>query len=318
MTGLASGVAAITTGGNHSCALMKSGGVKCWGDNANGVLGNGTTVDSHVPIDVSGLTSGVQAIDAGSHHSCALMVAGGVKCWGYNLNGQLGDGSREVLSRIPVDVSGLAGGVVAISAGGGHTLAMMTDGSVKAWGCNCLGQVGDGSTVDRDLPVDVKGLTSSASAITAGDGHSCALTVEGGVLCWGDSGGKLGNATINANFSVTPVTVDGLATGAIAVAAGGIGTCALTSAGGVLCWGDNTYGGIGNGTFTSSNSPADVAGLQSGIATIALGQHHVCAVTTGGGILCWGDNQYGQLGNGTNSGGGPVNGVNVPVAVLKL
>jgi alpha-tubulin suppressor-like RCC1 family protein len=103
VTGLSSGVTAVSIGGLHTCALNAAGGVMCWGSNGYGELGDGTTTDRHTPVDVSGLSSGVTTIAAGEEHTCALTATGGVKCWGYNYRGQLGDGTA-VYSPIPVDV----------------------------------------------------------------------------------------------------------------------------------------------------------------------------------------------------------------------
>jgi alpha-tubulin suppressor-like RCC1 family protein len=251
VSGLASGVIATTANGSNTCALTSGGGVKCWGGNSEGQLGDGSTTDRVTPVDVIGLTSGVVAIATGYYHTCALMDAvhgGGVKCWGSNYYGQLGDGTTTDRTT-PVNVSGLTSGVVAIAAGGGHTCALMDavhGGGVKCWGDNRFGQLGDGTTVERHTPADVSELTSGAIVVAAGWCHTCAVTNGGGAKCWGANwNGQLGDGTVTRRF--TPVNVSGLASGVVAVTAGGHHTCALTSGGGVKCWGTNTYGELGIG-----------------------------------------------------------------------
>ena len=298
VVGFTSGAIAVAVGfHDHACALTSGGGVKCWGYNGSGQLGNGTTTNSSVPVQVSGLTSGVTAIAAGDFHSCALTSGGGVKCWGHNGEGQLGSGSGN--SRTPVDVLGLTSGAIAIAAGALHTCALTSGGGVKCWGANSFGQLGNGTTANSSTPVDPSGLASSISAIAAGSSHTCALTSGGGVKCWGfNSHGELGNGSITR--STVPIDVSGLAGGATAVAAGVFHTCALLSAGAVKCWGSNASGQLGSGSG-NSRSPADVVGVAGGASAISAGSAHTCALTSSGGAKCWGANYYGQLGNGTRT-----------------
>jgi len=292
-------IAAITTGGSHTCALTTGGGVKCWGANGNGQLGDGTTTNRLTPVNVSGLASGVSAIAGGMYHTCALTAGGGVKCWGRNDYGQLGDGTTTE-RHTPVFVSGLASGVTAIAAGANHTCALTAGCGVKCWGYNGYGQLGDSTTTSRLTPVNVSGLASGVSAIDAGYVHTCALTSAGGVKCWGANwSGELGDGTTTER--TTPVNVSGLASGVSAIAAGWSYTCALTAGGGVKCWGLNRNGQLGDGTTTTSYTPVDVSGLASGVSAIDAGGGHTCALTAGGGVKCWGANGNGQLGDGTTT-----------------
>ncbi len=294
VSGLGSGVAAIATGASHSCALTTGGGVKCWGANGSGQLGDNTTTQRLTPVDVSGLTSGVKAIVAGDTHTCALTNSGGVKCWGLNTTGQLGD-NTTTQRNAPVNVVGLASGVIAIEAGAAHTCALTSANGVKCWGWNLYGQLGDSTTSQRQAPVDVSGLTSGVSAIAIGQYHSCAL-VGAGVKCWGwNDYGQVGDGT-SGTPRLSPVNVSGLASGVSGVASGNSHTCALMSASGVKCWGDNTYGQIGDGTVATTRlTPVDVVGVSGASAVVAGGLHN--CVRIGGGLACWGSNSNGQLGD---------------------
>ena len=312
VSGLSSGASEISAGGWHTCALTDSGAVKCWGDNGDGQLGDGTTTNRNVPIAVSGLSSGIIAIAGGGDHTCALASSGAVKCWGDNEYGQLGDGTT-VNRNVPVNVSGLSSGIIAIAGGGAHTCALASSGAVKCWGDNEYGQLGDGTNNDSNISVNVSGLSSGIIAIAAGGEHTCALTSSGALKCWGANGdGQLGNGRSNV-----PVDVSGLSSGIIAISAGGVHTCALTYSGAVKCWGFNWYGQLGDGTGgywrNDSNVPVAVSGLSSGISAISAGWYHTCALTDSGAVGCWGRNNYGQLGDWTYGGLS-----NVPVAVSYL
>ena len=299
--GLSSGVRAIALGHLYSCALMTTGGVKCWGMNKEGQLGDGSTAFRFRPVDVYGLSSGVSAIALGDKHSCALMTTGDVKCWGKNNKGQLGDNVTNPQKQTkPVPVEGLSG-VSAIVLGNSHSCALMTTGGVKCWGDNYNGQLGDGSKTKRHHPVDVDGLSSGVSAITLGHGHSCALMTTGGVKCWGyNHHGQLGNG--NTKNQSHPVDVDGLSSGVTAIALGSYHSCALMTTGVVKCWGWNSHGQLlGDDSTTEILRPLDISDLSNGVSTIALGWAHTCALMTTDGVKCWGQNESGQLGDGTTT-----------------
>ena len=312
VVGLASGVIAISAGDRHSCALTAAGGVKCWGSNQFGQLGDGTTTNSTTPVDVAGLASDVAAITGGDTHTCALTATGGVKCWGSNQFGQLGDGTTANRTT-PVDVVGLASGVAAITGNVASTCALSDAGAVTCWGWNSAGQLGDGTTTNRTAPVDVIGLDAGVASISAGAGsfHACAVTSEGAVKCWGSNQfGQLGDATTTDR--TTPVDVAGLGSGIAAVSNGGAHSCALSAAGAVKCWGVNTRGQLGDGTTATPDVPVDVVGLGADVVSISVGSAHSCALTSGGAARCWGSNNLGQVGDGSNTNR------STPVAVAGL
>jgi alpha-tubulin suppressor-like RCC1 family protein len=300
VAGLASAVGAIATGDRYSCALTTDGGVKCWGYNEFGQLGDGTTINRATPVDVAGLASGIHAIAARCEHTCALADSG-LKCWGANINGQLGNGTTTSGSA-PVDVVGFASGISAVAVGGEHTSALTTAGGVACWGWNAAGQLGIGSTSDANAPVDVAGLSTGVRAIAAGGRHTCALMIAGGVRCWGyDEFGQLGDGTTVDRS--TPVAVAGLASNITAISAGDNFTCALKTDGGVTCWGLNITYPLGNGA-TVLATPIDVAGHASAFTAIVAGYYHACGITRDHLVKCCGGNDTGQLGNGTTADGG--------------
>lgn len=240
VSGLESGTSMISAGHEHTCAVTAAGGAVCWGNNEHGQLGNGGSATRRTPVQVSGLDNGVQAISTGRTHTCAL-VLGAVKCWGSNVYGQLGNGGTAT-RRTPVRVSGLGSGVKAISVGGYHSCALTGAGSLKCWGRNRRGQLGDGTNTTRRTPVQaIGGLGSGVTVISAGDEHTCAVTGRGVAKCWGaDSRGQLGGAGLASQHE--PTVVPGLNTGVQAISAGESHTCALTDAGRVKCWG-SPFGG---------------------------------------------------------------------------
>ena len=210
VTGLASGVKAIAAGAEHTCALLDSGDVKCWGYNYRGQLGNGTDEDRRAPADVLGLGSAVTDLSASSHHTCALMISGEIKCWGENWHGQLGDGTTTH-RLLPTAVVGLGKSARQVSAGDHHTCAVLQSGGAQCWGRNLHGQIGDGTRTDRLTPTPVSGLSTGAGQISSGTQHSCVTTTAPkiGVKCWGYNWrGEIGDGTVISRW--TPVDVIGL------------------------------------------------------------------------------------------------------------
>ena len=269
-----SGVIAVAAGSLHTCALTSGGGVKCWGSNANGQIGDNSTTTRPMPVTVTGLSSGVTAISAGTSHTCAVMSTGAVRCWGLNANGQLGDNS-QTQRLTPVAVSGLTSGATAVAAGGSHTCALVSGGA-KCWGLNSNGQLGDGTQAQALIPVDVVGLTSGVTAITAGGSHTCARTAATGVQCWGgNQNAQLGDGTL-AVRRLTPVDVVGLTAGVTAVSARLFHTCAVIGGGAVVCWGDDGSAQLGDNATSRRLIPTLVSG-QPTVKALSAGGLHTCA-----------------------------------------
>ena len=276
--------------GGGPCVVMESGTARCWGNNTLGAIGDGTEVDRHVPVELALVD--VQQITRGAGHGCALLGDGTVSCWGVNLDGQAGDGSGK-FHLSPVPVAGLTD-VTSVSAGNWHTCALRTDDTVWCWGL-AIG-LGDGSTVSRETPAVVPGL-SGVVAISSGGhdpGSTCALLNDGTVRCWGEnSAGSLGDGTTET--SRTPVSVVGLDD---VSALWGKHPCATSADGTVSCWGPNGFGELGVGNTDEHLGPTEVT-VVSNIAAIASGESHKCALLADGTVRCWGRNGDAELGDGT-------------------
>jgi len=290
---------ALATVFTISASQVSADAVVAWGYNNNGQLGNGTTTDSNVPVPVSDLGDDVTAVTMNYQHSLAIKN-GTVWAWGYNGSGQLGNGTTTN-SSVPVQVSSLTSGITAVASGDDHSLAIQ-NGSVWAWGMNYYSQLGDGTTVfQRNVPVQVSGLTSSMTAIAGGGEHSLAIQ-NGGLWAWGNNGyGQLGDGT-TTNRNV-PVQVSGLTNGVTVVAGGYMHSLAIQN-GAVWAWGRNNYGQLGNGTtsgYSANKIPAQVSGLTSSVTAIAGGMYHSLAVKEDSTVWAWGYNLYGQLGDGTTT-----------------
>jgi cysteine-rich repeat protein len=347
-------MALLVTGGSfHTCALLSGGSVKCWGENAYGLLGLGVWGDSHrgdgpnemgnnLPAVDLGTDKTASAIVAGSFHTCALLNDAGIKCWGRNDYGQLGlsdtshrgGGPNDMGDNLAAINLGATKTASAMVAGNYHTCALLNDSRVKCWGGSNYGQLGLGDTNSRgdganemgdNLPAVDLGMGKTASAMTSGSYHTCALLNDSSVKCWGGNYyGQLGLGDLSHRGDAPsemgdnlPAVDLGTQKTASAISAGLEHTCALLNDGSVKCWGRNNYGQLGLGDTNSrgdgpnemgDNLPAVNLGTGMTASAIVAGAVHTCALLIdGGGVKCWGYNGYGQLGLGgtDNRGDGP-------------
>jgi len=294
-----------------TATMAQAGGTPWgWGDNVEGQVGDGTSVQIRsTPVQVLNLI-GTTMMAGGHQHSVALKNDGTVWAWGYNYYGELGNGNWTD-SIVPVPVLGLAG-MTAVAAGFNHCLALASDGTVWGWGVNGEGELGIGTYDFRsNVPVQTSFPVGTVITGIAGGGqHSLALKNDGTVWAWGyNVYGALGDGT-TVQFRNIPVQVLNL-TGAIAIAGGDYHSLALKGDGTVWAWGYNGYGQLGNGTNTNSNVPVRVSNL-TGVTAITSGWFHSLALKSDGTVWAWGQNWYGQLGPGVSGDS------NIPVLVPGL
>lgn len=318
------GVRQIASGLNHSCALLSSRAVRCWGRGELGALGYGSILDvgddetpaSMGDVDVGGM---VTRIASGMNHSCALLDTGSVRCWGEGSQGQLGQGDLESIGddETPASAGDIAVGdaVQQLAAGLSHSCVVLGTGTVRCWGAGSSGQLGYGNTDtvgDDETPesagdVDVGGAVTQ---IVAGELHSCALLDTGAVRCWGSGdGGRLGyRNTSTIGDDETPASAGDVDLGGrvTEIAAGWSHTCALLDTGAVRCWGVGADGRLGYGDerdVGDHETPASVGDVDVGGAVVhlAAGMNHSCALLASGSVRCWGGAAHGQLGYGNTN-----------------
>jgi len=296
------GWARLTAGEKMTCGVTTLGQVYCWGTGGFGELGTGTKGNSPLPRPVAGHFSiGTQAgaLSTGGFsisHVCAITPAGKAMCWGWNSEGQLGDGTKtDAAAPVPVagDVS-----FVAIGAALAHTCGIGTDGAAYCWGASPYG-LGLGNSVGRAAaPQKVSGGPARFTTIAAGYAHTCALDSDAAAWCWGDdNAGDLGTASQDP--SAVPVRVKGAGPFAV-ISTGYTYTCGVTTDGAAWCWGNNTHGEIGDGSNDNRTAPVRIGGTRTFFA-IATGAGHTCALAADSLAYCWGRNEGGELGNGTNT-----------------
>jgi alpha-tubulin suppressor-like RCC1 family protein len=296
------------TAGDHCGHLLNCGSCTapqfCGGSGANRCGGDVTAATGSTSVKPV-------AIGAGLFSSCALLSNGTVKCWGYNMYGQLGDGTTTDSVK-PVTVQGLTSAVSLGAQDGYHNCAVLSDGTARCWGSGLYGSLGNGGGLDSHTIKVVSNLGSIANICTGGNG-TCATRTDGMAWCWGEV--YLGGA-----YGLTvPAQVPGL-TGVVAIATSGADSCAVLANGIVVCFGQNADGQVGNGSidpmpYRQVFPPVAVVGLDQ-VTAVALGIADACALRQDGTVHCWGAGHKGQLGNGTGDGGGPAS--PVPVTVTGI
>ena len=317
-------VTAIEAGAFHTCALIEGGRVRCWGLNNLGQLGYGNTTtigdneDPAQPGDVV-LGENTEQLVVGSYHACARLSDDTLRCWGYNGNGQLGYGNTNNVGddEFPFSVPpvGINVDLLDVAVGGFHTCAQVVGGNVRCWGYAAEGQLGYGNTTQLAVPLTIDvNLGTATTLLAAGERHNCAALDDGKVRCWGlNANGQLGYGNtenigdneIPGNVVPVPILPQGIPDGTpiVDLALGAFHSCAIFEGGDVLCWGDNFFGQLGQGTTTTVGDnetlatvfPVDLGG---NAVELAVGRYHTCALLDDGAVKCWGRNLYGQLGRG--------------------
>jgi len=286
----------VVTGGFYTCVVLSNGGVRCWGQNNLGQLGDGANSDRSA-LPLINVLTGVTSMTAGLNHACAVR-AGALRCWGLNVSGQLGDGTTT--NRNTPGANDILIGVSSVSAGYAHTCVRMDSGGLRCWGDNSSGELGDGNHPNTNSPPSTELLAPTAMGVSAGGAYTCALVNVSaviGVRCWGSNAlGSLGDGA--AVGRATPPVIDVLThVRSVCVGAGGQ-TCAVLDSGGLRCWGSNNHGQLGDGTTTDRAVPP-ASDVLTGVTAVACGNSHTCALLASGGVRCWGRNNAGELGDGT-------------------
>jgi alpha-tubulin suppressor-like RCC1 family protein len=276
-------VAALSAGGRHTCALLVTGDVDCWGANDQGQLGDGTTTGNAAPVRVAHLAN-VTSIAAGSEHTCAVHDDGAVACWGDDAFGQVdgvtryGTPQRTVYA--PVDVPGVTD-AIAVSTGDSNSCALLAGGTLTCWGHNGGGELGGGA-IAGDLPPTANPDVTGATEVSVGSMHACALLLGGAVDCWGHNPfGQLGTGA-DAD-SAHPAAAGDLST-AVSITVGQYVSCALLVDGAIDCWGH--AGGPQSWAITDSTSPR---AMMADAVAVDAGGYHVCAVLRDASVRCWGN-----------------------------
>lgn len=296
VVGLPVGVTSVAAGTSHTCALLLSGDVYCWGDNSSGELGFGSTEDTLTPVRVR-LPRIAVSVSAGYERTCAVADDGAVYCWGNNLDGALGDATDEDRS-LPTRVEGLPSGARAVQTGSFYSCAVTASSEAWCWG-NLLSQMGREPVGPLGRPQRLDGVNEVRS-IAISQIHACATTQSQPIVCWGENGdGNLGNGP--GPGSMIPQAVTDFRTPVLSLSMGDSLSCALTADSDVQCWGAGLAAVLGRSPDVHYTRSVEVDGLDGRVKSIAAGDNHVCALTMAGQVLCWGRNIDGEVGDATTT-----------------
>jgi len=314
----------VSLGSSHSSAITSKGRIFTWGYNFYGQLGDGTNINKDIPTEITSkfnLNTGetITSVSLGSNYSSAITSEGRIFTWGYGVYGQIGDGTTanrytpiEITSNFGLDVGET---ITSASLGSNHSSAISSEGRIFIWGSNAFGQIGDGTTTDRYIPIEITGNFSlnvgeTITGVSLGSNHSSAITSEGKIFIWGfNSDGQLGDGTTTNRDTPTEITSNfTLYTGETitTVSLGYAHSSAITSEGRIFTWGANANGELGDGTIANRYTPTEITSdfslsIEEIITSVSLGINHSAAITSEGRIFAWGYNGNGQIGDGTTT-----------------
>jgi alpha-tubulin suppressor-like RCC1 family protein len=296
----ASGVKQVAMGYNHACAISQTGSVSCWGDNSKGQIGDGTTSFRAQATPVAGLSAKVTQLALTYQSSCALLETGAVQCWGGNSQGELGVGISAKITQSSTPKNAVLLNNITLKrlvSGRQHLCGITNNDTVVCWGWNDLGQLGLTDKNPAYIPTVVTAAGTGVKQLAAGYGHTCVARTND-TLCWGDnSKGQLGDGTTTS--SSNPVTVSALS-GVTELTLGKEHSCAVLATNATYCWGSRQAGQTAQTVDAAilDKTPVVIASLTTK-HSISAGDFHTCSIAEGGAVKCWGNNELGQLGDGS-------------------
>jgi len=295
----------VLTGDMHTCSVKSDNTLFCFGYNVSGSLGDGTTIKKQVPVQIGG--ADWSRVEGGNNyavgaHTCGIKTDKSLFCWGYNMYGQIGDGTTG--TRLSPTLIGSDTTWTQLSVGDKYSLARKTDNSLWFWGYNYYGQLGDGTTANKKSPTAAGGGAAEWAQVAADYGHICGVKTSGTLFCWGwNIYGQLGDGTTGNRKA--PVQESSSAT-TWSQSAGTLGvgywhSCAIKTNDTLFCWGSNGNYQLGIGTYDQKKTSPFQVGTDTDWSKLGVGAYHTCAIKTNGALFCWGQNGDGRCGDGTTN-----------------